>query len=102
MDRTFDVVIFSDVIGYLDDIQATFERLRRVCTSETRVMITYFNIFCRITSYNVCYTKLLRSRNSGASQRRVHEGAALTRAGSHLGDLNPGPTVYETVALPLS
>lgn len=44
-DRTFDVVIFSDVIGYLDDIQATFARLRAVCTPKTRVMITYFNIF---------------------------------------------------------
>ena len=44
-DRSFDVVIFSDVIGYLDDIQATFQRLRRVCTPKTRVMITYFSIF---------------------------------------------------------
>ncbi|MBN1449222.1 MAG: glycosyltransferase [Bacteroidetes bacterium] len=45
LDRTFDVVIFSDVIGYLDDIQATFDRLRSVCTPRTRVMITYFSIF---------------------------------------------------------
>ncbi|MCB2203209.1 glycosyltransferase [bacterium] len=45
MDRQFDVVIFSDVIGYLDDIQATFDRVRQWCTPETRVMITYFNIF---------------------------------------------------------
>lgn len=44
-DRVFDVVIFSDVIGYLDDIQRTFEQLRAVCTPKTRVMITYFNIF---------------------------------------------------------
>ncbi len=45
MDETFDVVIFSDVIGYLDDIQATFQRMRSVCNERTRVMITYFSIF---------------------------------------------------------
>lgn len=45
MDRKFDVVIFSDVIGYLDDIQTTLARVRDLCTPETRVMITYFNIF---------------------------------------------------------
>jgi SAM-dependent methyltransferase len=45
MDETFDVVIFSDVVGYLDDIQTTFERIRKVCDSRTRVMITYFSIF---------------------------------------------------------
>lgn len=43
--ETFDVVIFSDVIGYLDDIQGTFERVRSVCNERTRVMITYFSIY---------------------------------------------------------
>jgi len=43
--RTFDVVIFSDVIGYLDDIQSTLDRVRSLCRPDTRVMITYFNIF---------------------------------------------------------
>lgn len=45
LDRKFDVIIFSDVVGYLDDIQMTFTRLRHLCTPETRVMITYFSIF---------------------------------------------------------
>jgi SAM-dependent methyltransferase len=45
LSRTFDVVIFSDVIGYLDDIQTTFDRVRALCRPDTRVMITYFNIF---------------------------------------------------------
>ena len=48
LDRTFDVIILSDVIGYLDDIQETFRGLRRLCTPETRVMITYFSIFWQI------------------------------------------------------
>ncbi len=45
MSETFDVVIFSDVIGYLDDIQRTFESIHSVCDERTRVMITYFSIF---------------------------------------------------------
>jgi ubiquinone/menaquinone biosynthesis C-methylase UbiE len=45
MDETFDVVIFSDVIGYLDDIQTTLQRIQSVCDENTRVMITYFSIF---------------------------------------------------------
>jgi hypothetical protein len=40
----FDVVIFSDVIGYFDDIQRAFENVRAVCSPHTRVMITYFSI----------------------------------------------------------
>ncbi|MFZ1728613.1 MAG: glycosyltransferase [Bacteroidota bacterium] len=48
MDRKFDVMIFSDLIGYLDDIQTTLARVRGLCSPETRVMITYFNIFWQI------------------------------------------------------
>lgn len=57
-DRTFDVVIFSDVIGYLDDIQATLDRIRATCTPETRVMITYFNIFWQLPLQLAERTKL--------------------------------------------
>jgi SAM-dependent methyltransferase len=40
---TFDYVILSDVIGYLEDVQGAFEELRKVCHPRTRVIITYFN-----------------------------------------------------------
>ena len=42
--ETFDVVIFSDVIGYFDDIQQTFQNLHHLCRPDTRIMITYFSI----------------------------------------------------------
>ena len=41
--ETFDYVILSDLIGYLDDVQRAFEELRKVCHPATRVIITYFN-----------------------------------------------------------
>lgn len=40
---TFDYVILSDLIGYLEDVQAAFNNLHRVSTPETRIVITYFN-----------------------------------------------------------
>jgi SAM-dependent methyltransferase len=40
---TFDYVILSDLIGYLDDVQAAFNNLHRVTSPESRVVITYFN-----------------------------------------------------------
>jgi ubiquinone/menaquinone biosynthesis C-methylase UbiE len=39
----FDVIVLSDVIGYLEDCQQTFETLQSVCHSETRVIISYFS-----------------------------------------------------------
>jgi len=39
----FDYVVLSDLIGYLDDVQRSFEQLNRVCHTRTRVIITYYN-----------------------------------------------------------
>lgn len=41
--ESFDYVILSDLIGYLDDVQRSFEQLNRVCHTRTRVILTYFN-----------------------------------------------------------
>jgi SAM-dependent methyltransferase len=40
---TFDYVILSDVVGYLEDIQKAFEEIRNVSHPRTRVLITYYN-----------------------------------------------------------
>lgn len=40
---TFEYVILSDLIGYLEDAQAAFDNLHRVSAPETRIVITYFN-----------------------------------------------------------
>jgi len=40
---TFDVIVLSDLVGYLTDVYATLRRLHAVCHAETRILITYFN-----------------------------------------------------------
>ena len=42
---SFDYVVLSDLVGYLQDIQRAFEELSRVCHSRTRVILTYYNYF---------------------------------------------------------
>ena len=42
-DRKFDVIILSNLIGYLDDIQDVFTKLKQVCHSQTKIIITYYN-----------------------------------------------------------
>jgi SAM-dependent methyltransferase len=43
LNQTFDYVLLVNVVGYLDDIQAALERLKKVCSPETRVIVVYFN-----------------------------------------------------------
>jgi ubiquinone/menaquinone biosynthesis C-methylase UbiE len=44
-DKKFDVIILSNLVGYLIDIQEVFEKLHKVCHSHTKIIITYYNIF---------------------------------------------------------
>ena len=39
----FDYVILSDTVGYLNDIQNTFENLRNIMTSHSRLIINFYN-----------------------------------------------------------
>lgn len=41
--QTFDYVVLSDLIGYLDDVQRAFEQLNKVCHARTRVILIYSN-----------------------------------------------------------
>jgi len=43
LEETFDVVVVSNLIGSLVDIQKAFEEIHKVCHERTRVIITYFN-----------------------------------------------------------
>lgn len=45
LNEKYDVVILSNVVGYLVDIQQVFEELHKVCHNETKIIITYYNIF---------------------------------------------------------
>jgi len=41
--REFDYVVVSNALAEMNDIQAMFERIRRVCHPGTRVIVAYFN-----------------------------------------------------------
>jgi SAM-dependent methyltransferase len=39
----FDVILLSDAVGHLDDVQAALERLRPLLAREGRIIVTYYN-----------------------------------------------------------
>jgi SAM-dependent methyltransferase len=39
----FDLVILSNLIGYLDDIQLVLEKLKSVCHANTKIIITHYS-----------------------------------------------------------
>ena len=43
LSETFDYIILSDLVGYLEDVQRAFEELQKVCHRRTRILITYYN-----------------------------------------------------------
>jgi SAM-dependent methyltransferase len=43
IDAKFDFIVLSDTIGLLDDIETTLSRLHRLCTRDTRIVISYFS-----------------------------------------------------------
>lgn len=45
LDKKFDVIILSNLVGYLPDIQHVFEQLHKACHNETKIIITYYNVF---------------------------------------------------------
>lgn len=43
LSETFDYVIISDTLGYLEDIQQAISELKKVITPQTRILISYHN-----------------------------------------------------------
>lgn len=43
--ETFDYVVISDTIGYFNDVQKVFQEVQKVCTPQTRIIISYTNFF---------------------------------------------------------
>ena len=41
--ETFDVLIMSDVVGHLMDIEETFRQLHIFCSPDTRIIVSYYN-----------------------------------------------------------
>lgn len=43
LDSTYDLVILSNLIGYLDDVQEVFTQLHKVCHKRTKILVTSYN-----------------------------------------------------------
>jgi SAM-dependent methyltransferase len=43
IDGSFDYIIMSDTIGYLDDCETAFSNLHSLCNSKTRLIISYYS-----------------------------------------------------------
>lgn len=41
--KPFDVIILSNVVGFLPDVQAVFENLHKVCHSRTKIIVSYYS-----------------------------------------------------------
>ncbi|MDD5110204.1 MAG: methyltransferase domain-containing protein [Patescibacteria group bacterium] len=41
--ETFDAIVMSDLVGYLDDIQTALENVRMLCHERTRLLVTQYN-----------------------------------------------------------
>jgi len=45
INQLFDFIIISDTIGYLNDIENTFNELHKVCSADTRIIVSYYSPF---------------------------------------------------------
>lgn len=45
LNQTYDLIILSNLIGYLDDIQLVLEQVRKCCHPNTKIIVQYYNSF---------------------------------------------------------
>ena len=43
LNQTFDLIIISNLIGFVDDIQNVFEKIKKCCHPNTKVIVQYYN-----------------------------------------------------------
>jgi len=65
LNKKYDVIILSNLIGYLVDIQIVFEELHKVCHNETKIIITYYNVFWEPF---IKFAELIRIKKRGPKQ----------------------------------
>ena len=45
LNQTFDLIIVSNLIGFVDDIQTVFEQIKQCCHPTTKLIVQYYNSF---------------------------------------------------------
>lgn len=43
LNQTYDLIVVSNLIGFVDDIQQVFEQLRKCCHENTKIIVQYYN-----------------------------------------------------------
>lgn len=43
LDEKFDLIVLSNLIGFVDDVQEVFKQLHKVCHPQTKIIVTYYN-----------------------------------------------------------
>lgn len=43
LNETFDMVVISNLIGFVDDIENVFEQVQKVCHPNTKIIVQYYN-----------------------------------------------------------
>jgi SAM-dependent methyltransferase len=43
LEEKFDLIVLSNLIGYVDDVQEVFKQLHKVCHPQTKIIVTYYN-----------------------------------------------------------
>jgi SAM-dependent methyltransferase len=43
LEGTFDMIVISNLIGFLDDIENVFEQVKKVCHPNTKIIVQYYN-----------------------------------------------------------
>lgn len=72
LDKKFDVIIFNNIIGYLDNIQDVFYAIKRNCHEHTRVIISYYNHYWEpILNFGETIGYKRNHRNKTGSMRKT-------------------------------
>ncbi len=45
LDKQYDLIIISNLIGFVDDIQNVFEQVKKCCHPNTKLIVQYYNSF---------------------------------------------------------
>ncbi|MFI5149476.1 MAG: glycosyltransferase [Bacteroidia bacterium] len=43
LEEKFDLIVISNLVGYLDDVEAFLQQVKKVCHDQTRIIVTYYN-----------------------------------------------------------
>lgn len=71
LNEKYDVVILSNLIGVTDDIEHVFNELKKVCHSQTRIIVTYYN---RIWEPIIRFAEWIRIKKRTPEQNWLSSG----------------------------